>query len=133
MLQHIRSWFLKSSLFIAIALSVCIAIISLISADQLPKHGLNVSDKFLHTFAYFVLIWSWLLAFRNNQSIKSKLLIFICLVVFGIILELFQGSMMLHRTADWLDVVANSIGLLVGLVTFKYVYQVIFNPKNSNN
>lgn len=128
MLQRIRSWFLKSSLFVAITLSVCIAIISLISADQLPNHGLNVSDKFLHAFAYFVLIWSWLLAFRNNQSIKSKLLIFIGLIVFGIILELFQGSMMLHRTADWQDVVANSIGLLIGLVTFKYMYQVIFKP-----
>lgn len=129
MLQHIRSWFLKSSLFIAIALSVSIAIISLISATNLPNHSFNISDKLLHAFAYFALIWGWLLVFRNRQNIKSKLLIFICLILFGIILELLQGSMMLHRSADWKDVVANAFGLLAGLVTFKYMYQVVFNTK----
>ena len=133
MLQHIKTWFLRSSLFIAIALSIIIAIISLISAANLPSHNFNISDKLLHAFAYFALIWSWLLVFRSRHNIKTKLLIFICLVVFGIILELLQGSMMLNRSADWKDVVANSIGLLAGLVSFKYVYKVLFKPEISKN
>lgn len=129
MLQHIRNWFLRSSLFIAVLLSVVIAIMSLISTTSLPTKHFIVSDKILHGFAYFMLMWSWLLVFRKDESIKLKFALWFILLVFGIILELFQGNMMQHRSADWKDVIANAAGLVLGLITFKYMYLALFGSK----
>lgn len=127
MLQRIKNWFLNSSLFFAIILSLAIVIMSLMHSANLPTQNFNISDKVLHAIAYFGLIWSWLLVFRNNKTIKSKLILFIALIAFGIILELLQGSIMqLHRSADWRDILANLCGLFLGLVTFKYMYLVLF-------
>ncbi len=123
MLQHIKSWFLRSSLLIAVLLTVALAILSLVNTSSFPTRELNISDKILHSVAYFVLILSWLLVFRKKDSISFKLILFLVLVVFGIILELLQGSMMQHRSADWRDVLANVVGLLVGLATFKFMYR----------
>jgi len=127
MLQRIKNWYLNSSLFIAVILSIAIAIMSLMHSTNLPMQNFKISDKLLHAFAYFCLIWSWLLVFRNNKTSKSKLILFIALIAFGIILELLQGSLMQqHRSADWRDVLANVSGLCLGLVTFKYMYLILF-------
>lgn len=127
MLQRIKIWFLNSSLFIAVILSIAIAIMSLTHSANLPLQNFKISDKLLHAFAYFGLIWSWLLVFRNNKTSKSKLILFIALIAFGIILELLQGSLMQqYRSADWRDVLANVSGLCLGLVTFKYMYLILF-------
>ncbi len=126
MLQHIKSWFLRSSLLIAVLLTVTLAILSLVSTSSLPTGQFNISDKILHAFAYFVLVWSWLLVFRKKDSFRVKLILFIVLLAFGIILELLQGKMMLHRSADWRDVLANVVGLSTGLATFKFMYRSLF-------
>ena len=131
MLLHIKNWFLRNSLLIALSLSVIVVVASLINTNSLPTRNFNISDKILHAFAYIILIWSWLLVFRNKTSCKFKLLIFVCLIGFGIILELLQGGMMQHRTADWKDVLANVVGLMLGLVTFRYVYLFIFHKGNT--
>jgi len=131
MLLHIKNWFLRNSLVFALSLSIIVATASLINTNSLPSRNFNISDKALHAFAYFLLIWSWLLVFRNKTSYKSNLLIFGFLIGFGIILELLQGGMMQHRTADWKDVLANVVGLMLGLVTFKYVYLSLFRKGNT--
>lgn len=126
MLQPIKNWFLRNSVLIAFSLSVFVAVGSLIGTNSLPKQNFSISDKALHALAYFLLMWSWLIVFRKDRSFKSKLSIFMCLLVFGIILEFLQGEMLLHRTADWKDVMANVIGLVLGLITFKRMYQITF-------
>lgn len=126
MLQPIKNWFLRNSALIAFSLSVFVAVASLISTNSLPKQNFNISDKALHALAYFLLMWSWLIVFRKDRSFKSKLSIFMCLLVFGIILEFLQGEMLLHRTADWKDVMANITGLMLGLITFKHMYRITF-------
>ena len=127
MLQPIKRWFLKSALFFALILTVAIAIMSLMHSANLPTQNFNISDKALHALAYLGLIWSWLLVFRKNKTNKSKLMLFIALLAFGIILELLQGSLMQqHRSADWKDVLANVCGLCLGLVTFNYLYLMLF-------
>ncbi len=126
MLQLIKNWFLRNSLLVAIALSAAIVLVSLVNTKSLPTNSISISDKLLHAVAYFMLIWSWMLVFRNNLTIKSKLLIFIVLVVFGIILELFQERTGQNRSGDFKDVLANMLGLMGGLITFKYMLQGFF-------
>jgi glycopeptide antibiotics resistance protein len=42
----------------------------------------------------------------------------LALVVYGIVIELLQGSATTYRTPDVWDVLANSIGVILGSLTF---------------
>lgn len=130
MQQRIKNWLQDNALFIALGVSFLIALLSLMNTKHIPDTGLGISDKFLHIFAYVVLMWSWLLVQRNNNSLKKRLVLFICLMVFGIILEILQGTVITNRTTDWKDVVANISGLILGLISFGYLFRLLFNKIN---
>jgi len=133
MLQHIKNWWLDNSLFIAIAVSLGVLFLSLLNSSTLPKYTIGVSDKVLHSFAYMVLIWSWLGYFYEDKSLRTKLILIISLTIFGIILELLQGGSLFNRTTDWKDVVANIIGLVLGALTFDFLFKLLGKkqPKKS--
>ena len=126
MQQHIKNWLLDKALFIALGNSFLIAILSLINAEHIPDTGIEISDKFLHVFAYVVLMWSWLLVQRDNKSFKRGLILLIVLMIYGIILEVLQGGININRTTDWKDVIANLLGLILGLLSFKKLYKQVF-------
>ncbi len=126
MLKHIENWLLGKALYIALFVSVAIAFLSLINTNQLPKPSIGVSDKVLHVSAYIVLFWSWMLVFRKDSSFKTRLILFMSLFFFGIVLEWIQGELTSYRTADWKDIVANSMGLFLGFFTFNKLYQLVF-------
>lgn len=44
------------------------------------------------------------------------MIVLVIAIIYGIIIEVFQDVFTLTRTADYLDVVANSIGAISGLV-----------------
>ncbi|WP_435674516.1 VanZ family protein [Polaribacter sp.] len=79
----------------------------------------NGIDKWEHSFAYFTLSICWLFAFYKNPKIKYYI-VFAC-IVYGIILEGLQGTLTNYRTADYLDAIANSIGVLLGLTVFNQI------------
>ena len=130
MLQPIKNWLQDNALLTALLISFVVVILSLINSDVIKTPNINVSDKFLHGLAYTSLMWSWLFVFRNKKTIQIKLFLFIGLLVFGIILEILQGALTTSRTADWKDALANTIGLLVGLISFPFLYKLIFKPVN---
>ena len=130
MLKRIKNWWLDNSLWVALSVSLLIIVASLIPTDVLPTPHLKDSDKLLHGSAYIGLIWVWLLAFRNRYSIKKGIILFLSLSVFGIILEILQGALTTFRTPDWRDALANLVGLVVGLVTYKQFYKLVFGVKN---
>ncbi|MFM1932196.1 MAG: hypothetical protein RL226_1499 [Bacteroidota bacterium] len=43
-------------------------------------------------------------------------------IPYGGILEFLQGQLIPDRTSDWLDFVANVLGVLFGLVIFRLIY-----------
>jgi len=120
MLQPIKNWLQNKALFIALAISLVIIALSLVNTAKLPEPGIKVSDKILHSTAYMGLMWSWLLVFRNKKSLKNLFIIFSVLVVFGMLLEVLQETLTTYRTADWRDVIANSFGLLIGIISFHF-------------
>ena len=130
MLQYIKNWWLDNSLFVAISLSLGIIFLSLLNMGVIPSTGVKVSDKVLHSLAYMVLMWSWLLYFRDNNSLKNRFFLIISLTVFGIILEVLQGGSLVNRTPDWKDVIANVLGLILGMLTFGFLYRFIKNKDN---
>ena len=68
------------------------------------------NDKWLHGFT-FLMLSMW---FTGLYNTKAYWRIGIGLLVFGLIIEACQ-RMVGYRTADWLDVGANTAGIILGL------------------
>jgi VanZ family protein len=87
----------------------------------MPNTQIKVThiDKVYHCIAYFTLTISWLLAYYKKP--KKKYLIVICCIIFGIIIELLQSKLTNYRTGDYLDVLANSLGVLLALMIFNLI------------
>ena len=104
-------------LLIAVAITLILVILSLI---KIPAHNFGVThqDKWQHCFAYFVLSISWLTVFYKK---KKKLLIVVCCILLGIIIEILQNKLTSYRTGDYHDVIANSLGVLLGLFAFNKI------------
>ena len=90
---------------------VCAITLSLIPGQKLPHTG--VSDKFEHALAYALLtLW-----FAGIYPRSSYWRVGIGMFALGIAVEIAQGAMPFGREMDFRDVVANSIGIALGLVT----------------
>jgi VanZ family protein len=111
MLQIMRTWLKGKMLLIAVAITLILVILSLI---KIPAHNFGVThqDKWQHCFAYFVLSISWLIVFYKK---KKKLVVVVCCILLGVIIEILQNTLTSYRTGDYHDVIANSLGVLLGL------------------
>ena len=117
MLKHIKNLLQDKILFIAIFITIAIVYLSLMKVPKFEIH-INHLDKWQHSFAYMMLSLSWLFSFSKKN--KNILIVLSC-ILFGIIIEILQQTLTNYRTGDYLDVIANSIGVLLGLLVFKQV------------
>lgn len=106
----------------AIAITVVIAVLSLVKLGSKQPVSFKNSDKVAHFIAYFVLTFFWLLASFKLKSIKKTHVALLCLL-FGIIIEVLQSEMTSYRSCEYLDMVANLVGVLVGLLIFNYLFK----------
>lgn len=117
--MHIKTLLKDNSLYISIAITILITLLSLIKMQ--PKLVVEVSnlDKLEHAFAYMVLTISWLVSRDVKFSTTPYLVVLFGCLVFGIIIEVLQARLTTYRSASLLDVVANSLGIAVGFILFK--------------
>lgn len=115
MLKRIKTLFKDNLIFFAIAITLVILYLSLM---KMPNTGVEIKhlDKGYHCIAYFVLTLTWLLSFYKKSN-KKYLIVFFCIIL-GIIIEVLQDTITVYRTADYFDVLANSVGVLFALVIF---------------
>ncbi len=102
---------------IAVFLTIAILIGSLLPAQQIPVPH-SISDKIIHGSAYAVLTFFWLLA----KPISKTGIVF-GVFFLGALIELLQGTLTNNRHSEWLDVVANTIGIIVAFVAFKLFFE----------
>lgn len=121
MLKPIKDLFLKSSPYLAVLVTISIGVLSLI---KMPSEGISVSvsDKFLHVIAYFTLMICWLFALSKNEqfAVRMKYAILGCLI-YGIVLEVLQSALTSYRTASYLDILANSVGIALAVLAFQLI------------
>ena len=121
MLMPIKNLLARNANFIAIALTIFITIVSLVSLRGFKTISINISnfDKIVHFTSYFLLTLSWF--FATQYTIKkttSKAILIGIIISYGIIIEALQGGMTTHRQADFYDILANSIGVLLAATLF---------------
>jgi VanZ family protein len=88
---------------------ISIAVLSLLPGSDLPAQKLN--DKINHFIAYGVLAFLAVLG-RYRMSVFKVVLL---TIAYGLLLEALQGIMPYGRMASWLDAIANTGGVIVGL------------------
>lgn len=92
-----------------LALIACVIAVLTLSLMPAPPPTLNTGwDKSNHLLAFVTLTWFALHAFP--QRLKSVLL---GLLAYGALIEILQ-SFTPSRSAEWLDLLADAVGILLG-------------------
>jgi VanZ family protein len=89
---------------------IVLTIYESLEAHPTPIPGVT-SDKFEHFMGYFLLT-TW---FCGCARRSKYWLVALGLLILGGGMEIGQGLMAIGREADWLDMLANSTGVLVGV------------------
>jgi VanZ family protein len=115
----------KYSLTIA-AFSIGVAIVFLsVIPLSLPPNVLN-TDKIAHFLAYSIFSTCLGLAFNLDWRLKrTRLIVILAVFSFGMVLELIQGYLILYRTFEVFDLLANSAGICAFVFSGKTIEKVV--------
>jgi len=83
---------------------------------ELPQ-PMTLFDKFNHLAIFMLWAFLW-----KEGSRFSALVVFAIGTAYGILIELYQLVMPIGRACEWQDVVADSVGLMLGLAFSAYVW-----------
>ncbi len=113
----------KILLFLGFLYTLLITIAFLTPPKDLPELNFIIPvDKLGHIAIHFILstIWLYYYFIKNKNQIAFKALAIILALCFtyGIIIEIFQFLFIASRNADILDILANSVGLILGAMLF---------------
>ena len=97
----------------------CIAFLSLLPPKDLPPVSLfEGADKIIHFCLYLGLsvlsCWSLHAELRNIWYYR----VILFAIFWGILMEIFQGSMHIGRSFEYLDILSNSVGAITGILIF---------------
>ena len=121
MLKHIKVLLEDNAIYIAVFFTILITIGSLVKSETIALEIVLISDKTYHFIAYFLFMLSWLYVFLKKKSFTQhvKYIIVGC-IAFGIIIEILQGITTTYRTSSFLDVVANTFGVVFASIVFHF-------------
>ena len=106
--------------FVASTYTLFIIIGSLSNLSNVPKVSFSNADKLVHAGCYGGCLLIWYVATLSLNT-RTKLVILSLLVfLFGVVMELLQVLLTTHRQADWLDILANTSGILVVFILLKF-------------
>jgi glycopeptide antibiotics resistance protein len=83
-------------------------------------------DKFVHAGIFFVLVLFTIRGFLLQTMIRflqtnAKIVATTFCIIYGGLLEVMQGTLFQERSADMFDFIANSFGVLVGLMMYAII------------
>ena len=91
----------------------------LVNSNEIPRINIPNIDKAVHIVFHFALTFFWFLFFSKHLKIGTifKPLMYSVLFsfVFGITIEILQSLVTTTRSADILDVAANSVGSILAI------------------
>ena len=80
-------------------------------------------DKLIHLTLFFVFVVLWALAInqRNKLTSNIKVTLLITSILYGIAIELIQSNTHYGRSYELGDVIANTIGSVLGVLTIGFI------------
>lgn len=112
MQKRIKSLLRANIIWIASIVTITLLYLSL-ATIKAPNINISNLDKVYHVIAYFILTTCWLFVLKN------KIITAIACFFFGIIIEILQTKFTAYRTGELLDVIANTTGIIIALLSYK--------------
>jgi len=120
---------LRYNLF-TILWAAVILLTTLLPSASMPSVSLSdlfSFDSFAHTGMFAVLCFLMIVGMSKQYTsvtIKRRavLVSFTISVLFGVAIEIMQFTLIPGRSAELMDIVSNTIGCLIGIVIFKWIY-----------
>lgn len=117
----------KSLFVIAILYTTALTLGSLMRPVHIVDNPISNIDKLLHAGAYFGLtvLWIfWMLFKRSNKTkeTSSKTVwqivigVVVIAILYGVLMEVLQGTITSYRTPDIWDILANTAGSILALI-----------------
>ncbi len=97
------------------------------SGSDLPSFDIPFMDKIVHFTFYFVgfILGSlYLMELKGGRKdiLKKIKLLAISLIIFGMVIEVIQGTMTVDRSGDIYDAMANSAGVAIGFIAILSIF-----------
>ncbi|WP_076671381.1 VanZ family protein [Pontibacter indicus] len=118
--------------FFTIIWAAVIMVLTLLPSSSMPSLSIweiFSFDSFAHAFMFAVLTFLMVVGFKKQytymrvqlHAIRSA---FFVSSMFGIAIELLQHFFILGRQGDIVDVLSNTIGCILGVLLFKWIYEL---------
>ncbi len=103
----------KFTKVLLIIVMILVTILSLMPLSDFKIEAPGGIDKVVHVIMYLGV--STLALFTYSNSTKTTIKIIILVILYSILIEFLQENLPVKRSGDFYDVIANSIGTLLGL------------------
>jgi VanZ family protein len=121
MMSYILSVRQSVRLFFVLFYVGCIAALSLLPPNDLPKIELfRGADKMIHFMMYFIFSVLFCWALKTELNYSRILFIVLVTVGWGILMEFLQLDMHMGRSFSWFDALANTIGVAFGILIYTF-------------
>lgn len=115
----------RIALFVASLYTIVLTVSSLVKLGKISVGSFSPTDKLLHLAAYFglVLLWKGYFILKDKPESQYKKNLFKIAglsVLFGMLIEVLQGTLTNYREPDWYDILANTAGILLAVIIFLF-------------
>lgn len=116
-------------LFVAAIFAVC-----LFPIPETPLSHVRFIDKWTHVVLYLALgIVYWTEYYHVRSTLRGIRLFVVAVVlpiVMGGMIEIMQATLTTCRSGEWLDFIADAVGVLFGAFVGKFVIRFLFRKAN---
>lgn len=107
-------------ILLVILFAILILILSILPSDiskESPRFFFRGMDKIIHAMMYGAFTYLALNEFLKNFAFRKRSVLIIIVAVFSysVLMEILQLYLVESRSGEWLDILANLTGILVGL------------------
>lgn len=117
---------------ITLVLVIVIWYLSLFTPPETKLNEIKFIDKWTHLLMYGTLtVCFWLETFRSCRkqlTVSRWVVMFLLPVIMGGLVELVQAYCTVNRTGDWIDFLANTVGVLLG-ASIAYLFRKHFGRR----
>ncbi len=106
--------------------AILILVACMLPGSDIPKVEIKLihTDKIVHFLMYVTLVWTLAFGFQNQKSNSTFnknhiVLSFIIACTFGALIEFLQYALTTDRACEFLDLLADTLGAITGLLTYK--------------